>query len=179
MAKDADEIRHQIEETRARLSDTVDAIGYDAGIPQRVKDAVADKVDAMRDAVTDGVDAAKSAAVDAVDAVKARAADVSARVADVSARISDAMPTATDVRVGATRFRSMIRDNPIGAAIGSVALGFLVGLLLPRTSIESERMRDVRRMAKDARTQVVEAGRQIVLDTVSITLGSARRPDSM
>jgi gas vesicle protein len=42
----SDEIRHEIEETRAEMSDTVEAIGYKANVPARAKDWVADKTDA-------------------------------------------------------------------------------------------------------------------------------------
>jgi hypothetical protein len=42
----SDEIRHEIEETRAEMSETVEAIGYKANVPARTKDWVADKKDA-------------------------------------------------------------------------------------------------------------------------------------
>jgi hypothetical protein len=41
----SDEIRHEIEETRAEMSDTVEAIGYKANVPARTKDWVGDKKD--------------------------------------------------------------------------------------------------------------------------------------
>lgn len=69
-----------------------------------------------------------------------------------------------------------IRDNPIGAAIGAAVVGFLVGLLLPATAVETERIRDVKRAARDAGAEAMEAGREMVLQTVWTTLG-ARRPD--
>jgi hypothetical protein len=148
MDKDTNELRSEIEDTRSRLGDTVEAIGYKADIPNRAKDAIADKVDAVKSAVSDGVDVVKSA------------------VSDTGARIVDAMPTGDDLRAGADRVSGMIKDNAVGVAVGSIAVGFLMGLLLPRTSIESERINDVKQMAKDAGAQAVETGKQIVRETI-------------
>ena len=48
MGKDASEIRREIEETRARMGDTVEALGYKADVPARVKDAVNERVETVR-----------------------------------------------------------------------------------------------------------------------------------
>jgi Protein of unknown function (DUF3618) len=52
VAERSDEIRHEIEETRAEMSDTVEAIGYKANVPARTKDWVADKKDAVASRVS-------------------------------------------------------------------------------------------------------------------------------
>ena len=179
MGKDPDQIRNDIEDTRARLGDTVEAIGYKADIPSRTRDAVNDRVDAVKSAVSGGVDTVKAAMADGVSTVSAAMADgvssAKSALSGAASRVADAVPTADDLRAGADRAGAMIRDNPVGMAIGAVAAGFLMGLLLPRTSIESSRIRDVKRMAKDAGAQVVEAGKQMVRDTVNTTFGSTRR----
>ena len=90
--------------------------------------------------------------------------------------VADALPTGTDVRRGADRLSRFVHENPIGAAIGSAALGFIFGIVLPATALETDRMRDVRRAARDAGAEAVEAGRQMMLETVWTTLG-ARRPN--
>ncbi len=170
MGKDADAIRNDIEETRSRLGDTVEAIGYKADIPSRARDAVNDRVDAVKAAVSDGVDAVRTAVSSGVSSAKST-------LSDAASRVADAVPTGEDVRQGADRARAIIRDNPVGVAVGAVAAGFLMGVLLPRTSVEQRQMRDVKRMAKDAGVQVVEAGKQMVRDTVYTTFGSTRRAD--
>jgi hypothetical protein len=38
MGQDPDRIRQEIEDTRERLTETVDAIGYKADVPARAKD---------------------------------------------------------------------------------------------------------------------------------------------
>ena len=51
------------------------------------------------------------------------------RVAGAASKVADAMPTGDDMKVGADRVARFIRDNPIGSAMGSAALGFIVGIL--------------------------------------------------
>ena len=61
MGQDPDAIRQDIEETRAEMSETVEAIGYKADVPSRAKDAVSDKVESVKSAVTGTATRAKEA----------------------------------------------------------------------------------------------------------------------
>jgi len=47
VSQDPNEIREEIEETRARMGEKVDAIGYKADVPSRTKEYVAEKKDAV------------------------------------------------------------------------------------------------------------------------------------
>jgi len=96
------------------------------------------------------------------------------RVAGAASKVADAMPTGDDMKVGADRVARFIRDNPIGAAIGSAAFGFIVGILLPATALETDRIRDVKRAARDASAEAIEAGREMVRQTVWTALGARR-----
>ena len=53
MGETPDHIREDIEETRARMGDTVEAIGYKADVKSRMKDTIGEK----KDAVVGGADA--------------------------------------------------------------------------------------------------------------------------
>ena len=44
MGQDPDAIRQDIEQSRADLGETVEAVGYKADVPSRTKDAMSDKV---------------------------------------------------------------------------------------------------------------------------------------
>ena len=48
MGQEPGEVRQGIEETRAEMSETVDALAYKADVPSRVKDTVADKRDRLK-----------------------------------------------------------------------------------------------------------------------------------
>lgn len=61
MGKDSSEIKREIEQTRARMGDTVEALGYKADVPARVKDAVHDKVDTVKGTIGGVVDGVKDA----------------------------------------------------------------------------------------------------------------------
>jgi hypothetical protein len=61
MGKDSSEIRREIEETRARMGDTVEALSYKADVPNRMKDAVNDKVETVKGTIGDVVSNVKDA----------------------------------------------------------------------------------------------------------------------
>ena len=48
MGQDPDAIREEIEQTRAEMSETVEAVGYKADVPSRAKEAVSDKVENVK-----------------------------------------------------------------------------------------------------------------------------------
>ena len=52
MGETSDDIREDIEETRVRMGETVEAIGYKADVKSRVKESVAEKKDAVVSRVT-------------------------------------------------------------------------------------------------------------------------------
>ena len=52
MDQDPDQIRQYIEDTRAEMSETVEAIGYKADVPSRAKDKVSETVDNLKNKVS-------------------------------------------------------------------------------------------------------------------------------
>ena len=53
MGKDPDAIREEIEQTRAEMTETVEAIGYKADVPSRAKEKLSEKVDSVKSKVCD------------------------------------------------------------------------------------------------------------------------------
>jgi ElaB/YqjD/DUF883 family membrane-anchored ribosome-binding protein len=131
MGEDPREIRQQIEETRAQMGDTVDAIAYKADVKERAKDSITDK---------------KDRAVETISHTKG------------------------DVKQGARRAANVAQQNPLGLAIGGVAAGFLVGMALPSSRVEDERMGaaadQAKEKAKEAGQDAVERGKAVVQETV-------------
>ncbi len=54
MARDIAEIRHDIEETRARLRDTAEAIGWKADVPSRARDVLRETAGVVRERMASG-----------------------------------------------------------------------------------------------------------------------------
>ena len=113
MGETSDDIREDIEQTRGRMGETVEAIGYKADVKSRVKDTIVQK----KDAVVGGADSLVS-------------------------RVSGVVPDREQVKTGAQKV-GVSRQNPLGLAIAGAAVGFFAGTLLPSTTVEDERLGDM------------------------------------
>jgi gas vesicle protein len=149
MGQDPSVIREQIEQTRERMGDTVDALGYKADVPARAKDSISDRVDSLR-----------------------------AKIGGAGSGVSDAVPDAGDVKQSAKQAASVVQENPLGLAIGAAAAGFLAGLLIPSTKIEDERIGPVadqlKEQAKQTGQEALEHGKQIAQDTAQTATQKAQ-----
>jgi ElaB/YqjD/DUF883 family membrane-anchored ribosome-binding protein len=128
MGQDPDAIREDIEQTRAEMSETVEAIGYKADVPSRAKDAVSDKVENVKSKVSDTATRAKEAVV----GTASRAGD---SVSGAASRVGETSPSGGQVKQQAKRTAGLAKENPMGLAIGAAAIGFLAGLAVPSTQI--------------------------------------------
>jgi ElaB/YqjD/DUF883 family membrane-anchored ribosome-binding protein len=149
MGQDPGQIRQQIDETRAHMGDTVDAIAYKADVKERAKDAVTEKKDSFVGTVTDAKD-----------------------------RLVSTTPSSGEVKEGAQRAASVAQENPIGLAIGGVAVGFLAGMMIPSTRIEDERVGPVadqaKEKAREAGQEAVERGKAVAQETAQTAVDTAR-----
>ncbi len=149
MGQDPAVIRRQIEQTREHMGDTVDALGYKADVPTRTKEAVSDKVESIR-----------------------------SRITGASARASEAMPEADDVTRGAKQAVGVVQENPLGLALGSLALGFLAGIALPHTKVEDEKLGpvadEVKQQVQATGQEAVEHGRQVAQDAAGAVAEQAQ-----
>jgi hypothetical protein len=92
-----------------------------------------------------------------------------------AARVSDATP---DVREGAEQAVGVAQENPIGLALGGIAAGFLVGMALPSTRIEDERVGpmadEVKHRAVETGQEAVERGKQVAQDAAEAATESVQ-----
>jgi hypothetical protein len=137
MGETPNHIREDIEETRARMGETVEAIGYKADVKSRVKNTIVQK----KDAVVGSADSLVS-------------------------RVSGAVPDRQQVKSGAQKV-GVSKQNPLGLAIAGAAVGFVVGTLLPSTTVEDERLGDMS-------DQVGEKAREAGQEALDRTKGVAR-----
>jgi gas vesicle protein len=116
MGEDPDAIRDEITDTRERMGDTIDALGYKTDVKSRAKDNVSGKVDTVKE------------------------------------------------RLGG------VQENPLGLAIGAVAVGFLAGMLVPSSRVENEKlgpMADrVKEQAKATGQEALDRGKEVAQSAV-------------
>ena len=149
MGKDPSELRAEIEQTRARVGDEVDALIYKTDVGARVGDYVDDKKQAVKDKLTGARDG-------------------------VTATASKAVPSGE--KVG--RVKDTAERNPIGLAVGAAAVGFVAGLLIPSTHVENERMGEMSDRlvdaAKETAGDAVERGKQVAQEAAETAKESGR-----
>jgi ElaB/YqjD/DUF883 family membrane-anchored ribosome-binding protein len=124
VGQEPDRIRAEIEQTRADMSETVDALGHKADVKSRAKENLQDKKDS-----------AKKAA-------------------------------------------GVAQENPLGLAIGAVAVGFIAGMLIPSTRVEDEKLGgmadDVKAKVKETGSEALEHGKQVAKDAAQTVEESGR-----
>ena len=142
MGEDPGAIREEIEQTRERMGDTVDALAYKADVKSRAKESVSGKVDTLKSKVT------------------------------------GATPDAGEVKQGARRTVGMAQENPLGLAVGAVAVGFVAGMLIPSTRVEDEKIGpvadQVKQKAAETGQQAVERGKQVAQDVAQSAQETAK-----
>jgi ElaB/YqjD/DUF883 family membrane-anchored ribosome-binding protein len=149
MGEETTRIREEIEETRGRMSDTVDQLAHKADVPGRMKESVAEKRDRLMD-----------------------------QMRGTTSRVGDATPDASDVKEGARQAVGVAQENPLGLALGGVAAGFLLGMVLPSTRVEDEKVGpvadDVKDRAKETGQEALERGKQVAQDAAQAASESAQ-----
>jgi hypothetical protein len=149
MGEDTSVIRAEIARTRERVGDEVDALSYKTDVGARVGDYVEEK----KEAVTSKVAGAK----DAVTAV---------------------VPDRAQLSRAAAHVRGTAESNPLGLAVGGVAVGFLLGTLLPQTSVENERLGEVSDRvldaARDTGREALDRGKAVAQEAASAAVDTAK-----
>jgi uncharacterized protein DUF3618 len=172
MGQDPDAIREDIEQTRAEMSETVEAIGYKADVPSRAKEAVSDKMDSVKAKVSETATRAK-------EAVTGTASQAGEAASSAASRVGDATPSGGEVKQKTRRVAGLAKENPLGLAIGAAAIGFLAGLAAPSTRVEDEKlgpMADtVKDKVKETGQEVLERGKQVAQDAASSAAETAKQ----
>ena len=149
MGQNPSDIRAEIEETRSRVGDEVDALSYKTDVSARAGDYVEEKKQAVKDKVAGARDA-------------------------VTGTASRAVPSGRTVG----RIKYTAERNPVGLAIGAAAVGFVAGLVLPSTRVEDERMGEVSdrvvEAAKETAGEAVERGKQVAQEAAEAAKESGR-----
>jgi Protein of unknown function (DUF3618) len=149
MGQDPSVIRAEIEQTRERVGEEVDALSYKTDVPARTQDYIEDKKEAVK-----------------------------SKLAGAKDTVTGPLPDRRALKRGATHVRGTAESNPLGLAVGGLAVGFLIGTLLPQTRVENEQMGELSdRMidaAKDTADEALERGKQVAQEAVGAAVDTAK-----
>jgi len=149
MGQEPDRIRAEIEQTRAEMSETVDALGYKADVKTRAKENLQGKRDSAKESLV-----------------------------GVKDKVVGGTPDADQAKATAKRAGSVAQENPLGLAIGAVAVGFVAGMLIPSTRVEDERIGsladDVKDKVKETGSEALDHGKQVAQDAAEAATDAAK-----
>jgi gas vesicle protein len=149
MGQDPDAIRREIENTRERMGETVDALAYKADVPARAKETVTDRVDRVRSKLT-----------------------------GAGSQVAHAAPGTDDLRNAGHTAVGVAQENPLGLAIGAAAVGFIAGILAPSTRVEDERLGpiadELREQAKQTGQEAIERGTEVAQEVAQAAVQKAQ-----
>jgi ElaB/YqjD/DUF883 family membrane-anchored ribosome-binding protein len=150
MGQEPDRIRAEIEQTRADMSETVDALGYKADVKSRAKENLQGKTRSAKESVM-----------------------------GVKDRLVGGTPDSGEVKHKAQKAASVAQENPLGLAIGSIAVGFIAGMLIPSTRVEDEKigpMADqVKDRAKETGQEALERGKHVAQEAAQTVKEEGRQ----
>lgn len=150
MGQDPDTLRREVIETRQRMGETIDALGYKADVKTRTKENISGKVDTVKEKLGVATD-----------------------------KVSDATPDGQQVKQQAQRAAGIAQENPLGLAIGAAAVGFLAGLLVPSTRVEDEKLGpmadQVKEQIKETGQEALEHGKEIAQSAAETVKDEAPR----
>lgn len=147
MDQERSEVR-EVEQARARVASDVRNVAENANVVDRAKENVQGRIDDVKDKIGD-------------------------RVSDVRDRLVDARDTLSENigNVDLTKIRNVNpMENPVAMLIGGLAIGFMIGMLLPVTRFESERIGpitdDMKDRVRQAGSEVVRRGGEVIKETI-------------
>jgi ElaB/YqjD/DUF883 family membrane-anchored ribosome-binding protein len=136
MGQDPDAIRDEVEQTRERMGETLDALGHKADVKTRTKENIGGKVETVKEHLGMATD-----------------------------QVSGATPDGAQVKQGARRAAGIAQENPLGLAVGAAAVGFLAGMLVPSSRTEDEKLGpmadQVKEQVKETGQEALERGKQV------------------
>jgi hypothetical protein len=146
-SSDPDEIRAEIEQTRAQLSEDVDRLGESAApknVARRQVDKAKEAAVSLKDSIT--------------DSVMGKADDVGGGLPDPQAALSDRAASVKETLSGVPHStRARTRGNPLAAGLIAFGAGLLISSLIPSSQKEQEAVERLQEKAGPLKEQVSQA----------------------
>ena len=172
MGQDPDAIQQDIAQTRTEMSETVEAIGYKANVASRP--GRGEPEGGSREVQGDGH---RNPGQGGRDRHNLPGRGRGKRDRGPGGR--GHRPTGGEAKQQAKRAVGLAKENPLGLAVGAVALGFLAGLVVPSTRVENERLGPVADQVKDkvneTGQEALDRGKQVAQEAASSAADTARR----
>jgi hypothetical protein len=157
MAQEPDAIRAEIEATRQRMGDAVEALAYKTDVKARARDKIAEVLRTFTTATESFIASVR----EPLDGETEEGAGMSTNNTGSTSASSQ----------GWEDEGGLLKRNPLAVAFGAAALGFLAGLLIPSTPAENERLGPVadhvKQSARDAAQEAVGRGKAIAADAAA------------
>lgn len=133
-------------------------------------------------AIREEIEQTRTQMGDTVEAIGYKT-DVKSRARDKVTGVRDSIPGATpstgDVKEGAQKAVSVAESNPLGLGIAALAGGFLIGMLIPSTKVEDEKLGpkadELKAQANDAASEAVDRGKQVAQEAASAAADTAKQ----
>jgi hypothetical protein len=141
------------------MGDTVEALAYKADIKARARDKIAE----LRDTVTTATESFMSSVRenDIPGTPTREGGSMSKTTSSTSSTTSTTSESWEDEG-------GLLKRNPLAAAFGALAIGFLAGLLIPATPAENERLGpvadQVKQTAREAAQEAVDKGKAMATE---------------
>jgi gas vesicle protein len=137
-------------------------------------DAIRQEIEQTRNEMGDTVEAIGYKAD-----VPSRAKDsVKERTGRMRDKISGATPGGGEMKQGARQAVGMAQENPIGLALGAVAVGFVTGMLIPSTEAEDQKLGpmadQVKQQAADTGQEALERGKEVAQEAAKSAAETAK-----
>jgi hypothetical protein len=131
------------------MGNTVDALSYKTDVKSRVQDSLSQKKES-----------------------------VTGTVSNLMSKVNGSTPGTEDIKQQGRQALGMAQQNPLGLAIGAVAVGFLAGLVIPSTQVEHEKLGEasdqVKSKALETGQEALDRGKQVAGDVAQSASDTAR-----
>lgn len=173
MGTEPDELRRDVDQTRAHLARNVDLLA-DRVVPGRVArrkiDATQNRLSGIKERVMGTAHSGGSTITDTAHGVSDRAGQAAGRVGDA---VSGAASTVGDAAQQApAQIREQTQGSPLAAGVIAFGAGMLAAALLPATKAEEHAGRQLREHADE----LVEPARQTALHAAQEVRDELREP---
>jgi hypothetical protein len=186
-----DAVNDRVETVKGTISDVVESVkdtltgaggkvGTALGGAKRgMSETLSGATETLRDATGTLRDTTGNAGETLSDTTSNVRSTVQNTISNTVGQVAGKLPNPGDVTSAARRGAGIAAENPLGLALGALAVGFLAGLAAPVTDLEREKVGPLRDelvgRAKDLGSDALEHGKQVLQETAQAALGAVQQ----